>query len=290
MLGFMGPAAAEAAQDLLGLLSDGDANVRYKAVFVLGQLGVRSEPVLTGLVGALADGDESVRDTVLEVLEKIDVLPKEAVPALAKLLAKDATQDMRSKVLPILAKTGEPAVPIFRDMLKNIKPNSADPALYGDYLILIQATDKLGPPQLKALLPELSALLAKANQTSQGVEQGLVNLFKKCGPDGAKVMAESLQSVQKELIVHNNRLTLLKAIGEIGPDAKVAVPMLVDVLKANTPKCFPVEYRPQILESLGDIGVPAREAIPAIEALLKEPALADEARAALRRLGVIEKK
>ena len=41
---------------------------------------------------------------------------------------------------------------------------------------------------------------------------------------------------------------------------------------------------------LGDIGVPAREAIPVIEALLKEPALADEARAALRRLGVIEKK
>jgi hypothetical protein len=42
--------------------------------------------------------------------------------------------------------------------------------------------------------------------------------------------------------------------------------------------------------SFGDIGVPARAAIPAIEALLKEPALAEEARAALRRLGVIERK
>jgi HEAT repeat protein len=286
-LGFMGAAAAAAADDLVKRLSDDNADVRYKAVFALGRLGVRNEPVLTGLINALSDKDESVRDTVLEVLDKIDTLPKETVPALARLLAKDASQDTRSKVLPILAKTGDPAVPIFRDMLKNIKPNSADPALYGDYLILIESADKLGPPQLKALLPELSALLAKAIQASQGLEPQLVSLFKKCGPDGARSMAETLKSVQK---THNNRLTLLHAIGEMGPDAKVAVPLLIDVLKANTPTCFPVEYRPQILEALGDIGVPARAAIPAIEALLKEPALADDARAALRRLGVIDKK
>jgi hypothetical protein len=51
-----------------------------------------------------------------------------------------------------------------------------------------------------------------------------------------------------------------------------------------------VEYRPQVAEALAEIGPGARDAIPAIQAMLKDPAVAEEARAALKRFGVKDKK
>jgi hypothetical protein len=50
-----------------------------------------------------------------------------------------------------------------------------------------------------------------------------------------------------------------------------------------------VALRPQVLETLGDIGPAAKEAIPAVQALTSDPGVEPAARAALKRMGVIEK-
>jgi hypothetical protein len=76
----------------------------------------------------------------------------------------------------------------------------------------------------------------------------------------------------------------LKGIGAMGATAKPAVPVLIDVLKDRD------NLRLQILETFGDIGPAANEAIPVVEALLQDAALAEQARTALRRMGVIDKK
>ena len=74
---------------------------------------------------------------------------------------------------------------------------------------------------------------------------------------------------------------LIKAIGEMGSEGQVAVPMLIEMLKDRP------SLRPRILETFGDIGPAAREARSAIEALAKVPAYAEPARVALKRIGVV---
>jgi HEAT repeat protein len=289
-LAFLKTEAAPAIPELLTCVRDKEPRVRYKAIYALGQTGVRSDEFFAAMIEALNDKDESVRDTVLEVFESMDTLPREVAPALAKRVGKDSSYEVRRKVLPILAKTGDHALPTFRELFKNAKHRNSDPATYPDYQILLHGVNQMKPAQLKSLLPELKTQLATIHGSSQTFEPDLVDMLKKCGPDGAKAMAESLLSVKKEFVVHQNRIDLLQAIGSMGKDADVAVPLLIDLLKANTPKSFAVEYRPQVAEALAEIGPGARDAIPAIQAMLKDPAVAEEARAALKRFGVKDKK
>src|ERR1043166_227372 len=147
---------APATDDLLPLLRDDDVNVRYKTVYALGKVHRKSEAAFVGIVNALADPDESVRDTAIEVVEKRDKPPRGAVPALAKLVAPDANAQVRQRVLPILAKAGEPAVPTFRELLKKcmteFQPRSHECSL------VLHATSLLGPAA-HGLLPELDAFL-----------------------------------------------------------------------------------------------------------------------------------
>lgn len=279
-LAFLGPEAAGATDDLLGLLQDSDARVRYKTVYTLGRLGVKNDKVFQGMVTALKDEDADVRDTAVETVKDMGAPPAEVVPALA-LAVKEVLPAYRGAVLLLLGKAGEPALPTFKELLKKSNP-TAD-----DFPVLIHATAMLGP-HVPTLLPELNLVLGTQLRGSQ-ISPELINLFKQCGPQGAKSLADALQDVETDRIVHNHRLVLLKGIGALGPDAKVAVPILVELLQ-NKAK-LPVNYRGAILETLGDIGgAAAREAAPAVEALTQEPAIAEEARAALRRMGVAAKK
>jgi HEAT repeat protein len=280
-LALIGPDAAGAWYDVLACLKDDDADVRYKAVYALGKLGVKSYAVLGALVKALGDKDINVSTTAIDVLQKIGPPSKESLPMLAKLADKESPPEMRALAIKLLGQIGKPAVPTFKELLKN-----ADTL---DTIALIQAIATIGP-DATPLLSELQAIMIK--NRFWDAEEELVGTFKKCGPEGASGLANVLKTLHDPKSPHfapddERSKTLLKEIGEMGAQAQSAVPLLVEILQESD------SLRPQILDALGGIGPAASAAIPAIEALLKDAALAESARVALRRMGkivTIEKK
>ncbi len=273
---FMDPAASEgAADDLLLCLQDQDVDVRRKAVYTVGRLGANNAAAFDGLIKALSDKDESVVETALEMLQKVDAPPKSAVPALTK-LAKDPNHPTRVAAIKLLGKVGEPALPALRELLA--KANAED--RHDLYQAILPLGDKAAP-----LLPELQAYLIESRWWDE--EENLFAIFKNCGPAGARGLASVLKSLYDPkspfLDAANERArTVLKALGPIGPQAKDAVPVLIELLSEH------VTLRPQVLETLGDIGPSAKEAIPAVQALTNDPAVGPAARAALKRMGVME--
>ena len=274
-LGAIGPDAAGAADDLLACVQDDDADVRYKAVYALGRIGVKSDQTTASLLKALADSDERVAETALTVLDEMGAPPHTALPLLGKLAGKDSPESVRPSAIKLLGKLGEPAVPTLKVLLRESAPN--------DLADLVRAIARLGP-HAKPLLPDLESIMLTHEWFD--VEQELVGTFKKCGRDGADGLASVLKKVSDPKTPQFDAVrgaVILKAIGEMGAEAKSAVPTLIALLDA-------ARLRPQLLDVLGEIGPAANAAIPAVEALLGEPAIAGEARIALRRMGKIDKK
>ncbi len=285
-LAHIGPDAAGASKELLACVHDSDSKVRYKAVYALGRLGVKTDGVFDGLVKALEDSDLDVSTEAIAALDALGTPPKEAVPALAKLAQNSGSEPVRHAATSLLGKAGAAAVPSFRDLLKTTKQRQ-------DQHVVFLAVGSLGA-EAKSLLPELD--LALENQARNGglIDADLVEVFKKCGPDGANGLATSLKEIDRESIPMLPRQSILKGIGEMRAqaEAKESVPILIELLKKNTPTHPVVEYRHVILETLGDIGVNAKASMPTVESLTQDPVpiVAQEARAALRRMGKVDKK
>lgn len=310
----LGPAAAPAAADLVARLKDADADVRFKAAYALGQLGLSTDMVIDGLASALDDSDADVSRTAVESLEKIgppalpkmyklitdareparsrlmDALdkigapPADALPVLIK-LAHDPSDAVRQPAFKLLAQLGAPAVPTFKELLKKPAPV--------DMIALPHAVALFGPKEATQLLPQVQTLLI-AN-VWWDAEPQLMGTLKKCGPAGAQTLTAILKELQdpesKQFGQGGERtIIVIRTLGEMGADARDSVPTLVELLKDRS------TLRPQILDALGDIGPAARTAAaPAVEMLLAkdgpgDPVLAEKARTALVRMGVVQKK
>jgi HEAT repeat protein len=274
-LGAIGPDAAGAADDLLESMQDEDAEVRYKAVYAVGRVGVKTDRATAGLLKALEDRDERVTETALAVLDEMGAPPQAALPTLGKLAGKESPESVRHSAIKLLGKMGEPAVPTLKVLLKETTPNdSAD---------LARAIAQLGL-HAKPMLPDLQLIMLSNGWF--GVELELVGTFKKCGADGADGLASVLKKVSDPKTPQydpGRGAILLKGLGEMGAEAKSAVPTLIGLLKER-------QLRPEVLETLGDIGPAASAAIPDVERLLDEPGINMPARIALRRMGKIDKK
>jgi len=118
---------------------------------------------------------------------------------------------------------------------------------------------------------------------------GNFTICKACGPEGAAALAAVLKSLYEPKSPHfaaadDRARALLIQLGQFGPQAKDATPVLIVLLKDREP------LRPNVLEALGDIGPSAKDAVPAVEALTSDPRVGPAARATLKRMGVLVEK
>jgi HEAT repeat protein len=100
----------------------------------------------------------------------------------------------------------------------------------------------------------------------------------KLGGEAATAALSTLQAAARDKS-HPDRLRAIEALGEIGPSAAPAVPLLVLALREEGP------VRLRAVEALGRIGPPAREAAPALERVLSDPDLQARAAIALWEVG-----
>ncbi len=254
-LALIGPDAVTAVEGVRACLQDADSEVRYKAAYALGRLGWCSEPVIDSLSKLIVDGDDNVANHALEALEKLGppaakmlypmlaiktdprrerVLAllvklgtpsRDAVPTLAELAKEPSSQSIRGNALRLLGRLGTDALPALKDALKKADPN--------DDLDLMPAIAALGP-NAKELLPELSSYLA--NRVFWDAEQEAMTPFKASGADGAKALAGLLKTMQAKLgnPLDHREMAVLRTLGAMGSDAKVAVPTLARIIHQGT--------------------------------------------------------
>lgn len=248
-LGGIGPKAAAGIPALIEALND-DAQgaVTVRAAESLGRMGAAA----AGPVAAQLKND-AIKPLALLILADLGADAKGAVPALRTIITQDKDASVRREAQIVLAHLGPAAAEAKGDLLTVLKDETSPvrpSALYA--LVKMGAKDELLPIISKTIedknskhLRDVSAwaLLTIDPKNPQYVRQALPVL---------------INGLTNEMPVARREVAM--ALRKLGPTAEVAVPELVKALKAEQDQ----RVRTEIISALGDIGPGAAEALPLV--------------------------
>jgi HEAT repeat protein len=172
------------------------------------------------LVEALSDSDAGVRETALQVL------PKTAMPGalddVTKLLADPVRPVKAAAILALLrlAPEREETISALVEALQDLSPAPRGRETQFSREDAALALGKLGP-KAKIAVPALTALLTDSDDGMR--EAAATALWKiEQNPSVVPVLAESLENARE----YQAALRLMLTLGQIGPAAKAAVPVI----------------------------------------------------------------
>lgn len=310
MLGQAGPAAKAAVPALTEALGDPEYSVRGQAAQALGGIGADAGSAVPALLQVMQkDPEASPRVYAARALGQLGPAAKPAVPALMEALSDKDLAESAAVALEALGE-GRPAAERLTRIVKDAK---ADPRSRAEAVIgLEKAGDRSAAVSLmisiiedKAAVPEVrrAAALAvghlgydRVDDAKRAVPALLANLDQPdvchSGPWSLWALGATEPAVARltELLAHRDPELRAKAAsglvhmagGNPPPEAKAAVPALVQALKHKDPA------RLAVIAALGDIGPDAKEAVPALMALLKDDdsLTRDRANDAIKKIGL----
>jgi HEAT repeat protein len=246
-LGHMGPAAGEAAPDLVQVLNGGNEALRSRAINALAEIGPGAVPLL---ITVLKQQDAAVRAGAADALGGMGPRAKEAIPALAAMLS-DPDRAISEHAAFALGRIGTAAVPELIRVARR-----------GDGYSTDRAATAFSQVNLKTdtcIVRELARTLGDVNE-----EPGVRGFAAKALGN----MHENAQSAQSEIIRalgdENNdvRTAARWALGQIGP---TAIPALREALKDGSPR-----IRAGAAFALGAVGPAAEDTVPALLQAMKD--------------------
>lgn len=266
-LGKIGPAAQPARPALLPLLTIPPVEIRRAAAQALLKIGL--DPAATAQwVKAFQDEDDEVAATAAQALSSAGALPKEETPMLVDLLkvGKPVQRRHAATFLGAMKAEGKPVISGLADALRD-----AEKAVR---LEAAEALGKIGPRASPAALALGNALKDKEAE----VRKSSLSALSKIGPDASNA-APSLITALGDSELHDSALNTLVKIG------KGAVRDLGRALtdSRNT------KVRLELIDILGQIGPDAREAVPALTKILGSEDYPSVQRAAREALAKIQK-
>ncbi len=205
-------------------LNSSDNEARYQAIYALGAIGPEAPEAVPALATImLEDPDREARHQAAFALSKMDPASREAVPALAQALADEEPFVRVNAAIALFRLRGEsrPAVPALIKALKDERNQRP----VGRFLFTIQ---------------EMVALaLGRASAGSD---------------EGVPALSAALETAPTE----ETRVVAVRALGEIGAEAKPAAPALQALLKHKN-----IQVRQAAQEALKKIqGEPAEKREP----------------------------
>jgi HEAT repeat protein len=241
------PGAKRAALPvLLNALQNADSQVRWNAGSALGFLRFRPSEVVPTLIGLLGHENPGVRWNACFLLGN---LGDEAEPAISSLIA--VVQDERAG--EILNERGARSGKGFYEVFKDHSVRSA----------AAEALGKIGP----IARPAVPSLIQALKDVNPFVRLDAAVAMRRIEGNGARavpvlidLLTERSETQRQELLWSE----AANALGEIGPDAKQAVPALIRVLSLGSG-----EARDQAASALGKIGSLAKAAEPELLKALK---------------------
>jgi HEAT repeat protein len=307
------------AGPILAALNDGNESVRREATAALGKI-VLDRAAVPRLLQSLNSTDSSVTTAVTLALRKVGV---EGVgPLLAEFQRKENTPSARAgaaRALGLLGPLAKDAVPVLSGALKDLAPSMRlvvavalgkidptsqvgveilDPVLkalkdpkttYSGRLEAVQILGRIQPR--KAAVPALVQALSSADYA---VRNAATTALRMLGGEAVEPMLAELKPDTKIQVW----LVVVQALGNLGPQAKGAVPQLVQsIKKGQDPNLYSALVTalsqigeaavPQLTQALqhgsdtwvrvgasqalGRIGPPAKGAVGALRAALGDP-------------------
>jgi HEAT repeat protein len=271
------PVAAIAALRELLLRED------HTGLHIASALTELGEPGVAALAHALESGKPGARKYAVIALQEVGPVAKAAVPALIKALQEGEDAHIRSPAAYSLGRIGpaaKAAVPALtkalRDTDGHVRINAADALRRID-------NSSAGVPALIEVCKDPSPsnrctaamVLADFGPAAKDAVPALLELFKDSDPYIPSYAAFALWQIARHeraipaLIEHGAS----EFLGQIGPEAKAAVPALTKAAlsKEATSSWGPsASFRAaRAIEALGNIGAEAKSAIPIIRPFLK---------------------
>ncbi|MEE3373239.1 MAG: HEAT repeat domain-containing protein [Planctomycetota bacterium] len=262
-LGWMGPPAATAVTDLLGLLEDADISVQHLAAAALGRIGS-----IPPLVETLAHESPARRRGAAAALGQMATPPADALPALVKTF-QDTDDTVRAQALATVGNFGTAAAPHLPQLVAAITDAQANVRAAA-----VTALTRARPHSLPAvplLVPHLSHERPEVALTAARA----LGRFGAAAKTAIPALIAALPNIDPEL----DNTTFPLTFRRIGPDS---IAPLTATLKSDNPRLLTLAAT-----SLGRFGSRAEAARPALEPHREhtDPAVSAAVQGALAKIG-----
>jgi len=286
-LGLLAERAQDAFEDLVAVLDDDAAEVRYHAALALVQINAsRASAAIPYLVADLESPDAGIRGEAARLLTRLAEAgqPAEsALPALSRLLTDPEVRlDAALAQVAINAGAAVAAVPVLGEALVRTKVleipgyDSAGAAAAEE---MLKALGRIGRPAA-GVAPLLRQLLQSPNED---IATSAALALLKVAPEWTTEAVHRLVSLVSDVNYDHCFWMGIAALTEIGPAARQAVPRLeewlFDEASRGSSECYcPEEPVPQLFAALVKIDPTASARVLAhIEADLQSPDRFDKA-------------
>ncbi len=259
---------ASAVPALVKVASGRDETARRQACAALAAIGPAGRAASGDLRTLLGAKDALTRSHAAHALGEIHADPQQDLPALEKLL-KDDTASVRAHATGAIgqyAATAQPAVPALIAALADRDEHVR--------LAAARALGSIGPGAAAAV-----PALAKA------LDDPLGSVTLEAADALGHIGAASLPAIIARLQDQNMQPIMIMVIGQLGPEAKDAVPALIKLLDSSDDP-----IRREVMLALGSIGPGANAAVDKLLAMLQnqQAKLRPGAAYALARIGAVQ--
>jgi HEAT repeat protein len=263
-LGELGPASAVAIPGLVGMLGDKSANLRAAAADALGAIGGAARgPAEAALAKGLQDPDLGARQSAARALLELGTQNADAVHLLAE---GKANYWEYANTLAFLVRTGGPAAgPCVAEGVKHPNPE-----------VRMAASNLLMQVPAEHYRPALGFFIEGLKDGHYFVRARCAHAILNLAPEAKPAIPGLLQQIKEKM--HDDwegRGYAAAALGVMGVRDPAMIPALVEGLDQKPYK----ELRLHSARFLGEMGPQAKAAVPTLIAASKEPD-AEVARAA----------
>jgi HEAT repeat protein len=310
-IGLIDPAQAKNAIPIaVAILKDPDYESRRTALFLLSELGPQAKEAVPALLtttkSAPKDAQEADSSYLFDALGEIGSASKETVPALVGMLNDETKSFEAAYTLGLIGVAAKAAAAAITAKLKNRKLATTDQLDELTAFFYAQALVRIDTEHSETAIPSLvqtlgqkdagdmvepsigaAEALAEIGPSAKQAARALVSALKswdflarpfamkalmRIDPIQARTFVPTLMTGLKDRNPDERRCAA-KSLAMMGPDAKEAIPALID--KLNDP-----DVRVDAADALGRIGPAARQAVPALIAPLKDQVALGRRRAA----------
>jgi HEAT repeat protein len=250
------PEKLEVLSALKEALKHANTEVRISAVQSLGEVGSSAKPVTRELLETLQIKDvtdeqlaDALRSAVLRALGQIGPDPDQVIPSLVSLVEnKTLSSDIRRRAVILIGKMGpkaKDAIPVIIDILKKES--------FGFLEEGTQTLCNIGPAAMPKLIEaiddsagtkacqSLVHALGRMRPVSEEMIVSLTKVVQHLGGIARDDASQALAGIGPGAVPHlirlldakspQIRITAIRTLEQIGPDAKAAIPILADIAK-----------------------------------------------------------
>lgn len=266
----IGPGAVAQLPSLQVALQDPDPHVRHEVVLAIGAIGRPAAAAVPDLIRALDDPDYVVPPGAAIALGQLGPEAEDAALALSKAL-NSPSSELRSQAQTALVAIGPRAVPALRAALKSPEPTVR--------VLAAQAVQRIGSKASPAIPELLQAYELPDNNVKYSVSEALTVLQAQL-PAAIPALAQA--TAHPDVNVATSATKLLQLLKADTPVVVAALASRLEEQYKGNPRL--IEFQQRLIQALGEMGPAARTATPVLLVALDDAALVNDASRALRAI------